>query len=231
MKYCPKCKTQKETSFFAKNPCKKDGLSGYCKECQKASNRISRKKNQLRETVLVPLTKICYRCNTEKAAPDFYENKGNRDGLSNFCKKCTKEGSKKNKDKNRNRQNVAAANSKRCPRCKIEKPAYDFYPNKGNKDGLFSWCKKCEVIYRRKCKFKVTEEWFQEKLNTQNGSCAICKTKFTDDNPPCVDHNHFTEENRGLLCGNCNCAIGHLKESINNLKSAIVYLEKYNGPL
>lgn len=32
---------------------------------------------------------------------------------------------------------------------------------------------------------------------------------------------------RGLLCGNCNRAIGLFKESISSLKNSIAYLEKH----
>jgi hypothetical protein len=33
MKYCPKCKTHKEYSEFAKCKCRNDGLQGYCRKC------------------------------------------------------------------------------------------------------------------------------------------------------------------------------------------------------
>lgn len=40
-----------------------------------------------------------------------------------------------------------------------------------------------------------------------------------------VDHDHKTRNVRGLLCHNCNRALGLLKDNINSLKSAISYLE------
>lgn len=41
-----------------------------------------------------------------------------------------------------------------------------------------------------------------------------------------VDHCHDTGKIRGLLCHNCNRALGLLKDSVHTLESAIDYLEK-----
>jgi len=40
-----------------------------------------------------------------------------------------------------------------------------------------------------------------------------------------VDHDHKTGDIRGMLCHNCNRALGLFKDSVVNLKSAIEYLE------
>jgi hypothetical protein len=60
-------------------------------------------------------------------------------------------------------------------------------------------------------------------LESQGGVCAICKA------PPGkkwlhVDHSHKTGDVRGLLCGNCNAAIGMTKESVSILNKMIEYL-------
>ena len=39
-KKCPKCGRELPVSEFHKNKTHKDGLSGYCKECQKESNKL-----------------------------------------------------------------------------------------------------------------------------------------------------------------------------------------------
>lgn len=59
-----------------------------------------------------------------------------------------------------------------------------------------------------------------------NATCAICKkhkSNFT--RALAVDHCHTTGKIRGLLCTNCNRALGNIKDSIDNLKNAIEYLE------
>lgn len=42
-----------------------------------------------------------------------------------------------------------------------------------------------------------------------------------------IDHNHTTGVVRGLLCHNCNAAIGHLSDSISLLEKAATYLKGY----
>ncbi len=59
----------------------------------------------------------------------------------------------------------------------------------------------------------------------QEKRCAICK-KLIKKKDIQVDHDHKTGKVRGLLCLTCNMGIGYLKESIDNLLSAIKYLER-----
>lgn len=67
----------------------------------------------------------------------------------------------------------------------------------------------------------------------QNGVCAICQ-KSTDiidirtglPRRLAIDHNHKTGEIRGLLCHDCNIAIGHFKDNAELLRCAARYLEK-----
>jgi len=67
-------------------------------------------------------------------------------------------------------------------------------------------------------------------LERQNHVCAICHEigfKMNDHvyDTLCVDHCHETGIVRGLLCNNCNRALGLMKDDINRLKNAISYLE------
>lgn len=59
-----------------------------------------------------------------------------------------------------------------------------------------------------------------------DGVCAICKRPETINKSLAVDHCHLTNTIRGLLCTNCNIALGKMGDSIEILKSAIAYLEK-----
>lgn len=73
-------------------------------------------------------------------------------------------------------------------------------------------------------KFGLTVEEYESMLNSQNKVCAICKQDCNTGNRLAVDHNHKTGKIRGLLCKNCNTSIGLLKENINVLENAIIYL-------
>ncbi len=83
-------------------------------------------------------------------------------------------------------------------------------------------------------KFGINVDLFREKLIEQNGVCAICgKPETTVQNgeiqPLSVDHCHTTKKVRGLLCTECNTGIGKFRESQELLRSAISYLDKWNG--
>lgn len=60
--------------------------------------------------------------------------------------------------------------------------------------------------------------------NSQGGVCAICECP--DKKRLSVDHDHQTGKIRGLLCANCNLALGNFKDDPDRLAKAIVYLKR-----
>jgi hypothetical protein len=75
-------------------------------------------------------------------------------------------------------------------------------------------------------KFGIHFDQFEIMLKEQNYVCAICKKAETCNRSLAIDHNHSTKKIRGLLCTNCNTAIGKFQDNIDNLRSAIEYLEQ-----
>ena len=75
-----------------------------------------------------------------------------------------------------------------------------------------------------RCRYAITSEDVQALLQTQDNRCAICKDPFSDTNRPYIDHCHSSGWVRGLLCRDCNFAIGLLKETVSNFQSAVEYL-------
>jgi hypothetical protein len=69
--------------------------------------------------------------------------------------------------------------------------------------------------------YGLTPEEYGQLFHNQNGVCAMCKERKTLQ----VDHCHSTGKIRGLLCRECNLGLGHLKDSILLLNSAIQYLQ------
>lgn len=128
--------------------------------------------------------------------------------------------------------------NKQCKKCKQDKSILDFYKAKSNKDGLTSLCKPCEIIHkntpkRRKSKknyfikseYGLDNSQYNHMLAQQDNCCAICKIHRSKLKINlAVDHCHLTGKVRGLLCGKCNRAIGLLKDSIENILSALNYL-------
>ena len=87
--------------------------------------------------------------------------------------------------------------------------------------------KSRELRYR----YGITLEVFSQMLAAQEGACAICRTTDFGKAGPCVDHDHETEANRGLLCARCNMFLGLAKENPQTLLNAINYLEQYREPI
>lgn len=75
---------------------------------------------------------------------------------------------------------------------------------------------------RIKNRYGITKEDFSALLEKQNNLCAICFIK--PDTRLHIDHCHQTGKVRGLLCGNCNRALGLLKDNTIFLSKAIEYL-------
>jgi hypothetical protein len=115
---------------------------------------------------------------------------------------------------------------KTCSKCGEIKSASQFYPDKGMRNKIGSYCKDCARINRRKIHLKsygLTPSDYQEMHLAQNGKCAICGSfEFLH-----IDHCHKTGQVRGLLCNTCNKGIGHLQDSVVVMGKAIAYLNKW----
>ncbi len=83
-----------------------------------------------------------------------------------------------------------------------------------------------------KRKFGITLEEYDAMVLAQHGVCAACG------GPPgqnskgkpirlAIDHCHRTGRVRGLLCANCNVAIGMVDDDIEQLEALIRYLKRY----
>jgi hypothetical protein len=90
--------------------------------------------------------------------------------------------------------------------------------------------KEKRKLIRRKHELKkrygLTIEQFNQMVLAQNNCCALCKKQQTKKLH--VDHCHTTGQIRGLLCGNCNTALGLLKENLTTIESIVNYLNRRN---
>jgi hypothetical protein len=81
--------------------------------------------------------------------------------------------------------------------------------------------------------YKITLAEYRNLQEIQQGLCAICLNPEQSRHQNgvlrelAVDHNHTTNEVRGLLCSNCNLAIGKFKDDTSLLAKAIEYLQKH----
>lgn len=135
---------------------------------------------------------------------------------------------------------------KTCTKCNLYKKLSDFSPA-----GKYfhSRCKPCRT---EDMKERYTSESRRERsikehgltvvqylllLEKQNGSCSVCGKRTEGPYSLYIDHDHNCcpgpkscgECVRGLLCSNCNTALGLLDDDIGILASAIKYLKDYNN--
>ena len=136
---------------------------------------------------------------------------------------------------------------KACSSCKELKTAAEYSKDSSAKDGMQSACKACKAEYAKQpeAKAKMVEQqlqrrygvsldWYDETLEAQGGGCGICGTteprgKGGKNGTFCVDHDHETNEVRGLLCFSCNAALGSFKDNPAILQAAADYLIEHKG--
>lgn len=134
-----------------------------------------------------------------------------------------------------------------CPKCKATKEKKEFGKDCTNARGISCWCKPCKKEWRHNHrkqnpeKYKLLDfkkdlqrryglsiEDYNRMYDKQGGKCACCLIPSEEfKNGLHVDHDHKTGEVRGLLCTQCNPGIGYFEDSVDRLKLAITYLEKF----
>lgn len=72
----------------------------------------------------------------------------------------------------------------------------------------------------------MTLDDYNNLLNTFDHRCYICGSK----KKLCVDHDHKTGKIRGILCNDCNLALGYLRDNKRLMLRAIDYLTNLNKP-
>ena len=160
-------------------------------------------------------SKVCTKCQTMKPFSDFSPAKHGKYGLRSICRVCKNiesvEYRAKNKEKYREKQKQQREKKR------------------------FTLEQRAKYIQKT---YGVSLDWYIYTYNFQKGCCAICKKPLTlfkqsetesSNNVANVDHNHFTGFVRGLLCGDCNRALGLLQDNITAIRNAAEYLEFYKG--
>jgi len=117
-------------------------------------------------------------------------------------------------------------------RCELCREAHNqFYREYRSKKG-FDYVRGSNL----RSTFGITLQDYEGLKAAQQGRCAICGGHETVKhqrglvNQLVVDHDHTTKKIRGLLCSNCNRAIGLLKEDVVVLHNAAKYLLAHQTP-
>lgn len=75
--------------------------------------------------------------------------------------------------------------------------------------------------------YGLTLEQIDAMLAAQDSKCATCKGELTK--RPHVDHCHDTGNIRGVLCGNCNNALGLVHDNPATLRAMADYIELHKN--
>lgn len=116
---------------------------------------------------------------------------------------------------------------KECRWCKVE-----FSPKAPSEHYCCDDCKNFSAQNKYLMRvYKISFEEYEKMYVEQNGLCKICNREgFLMDERRhkmklVVDHCHQTGVVRGLLCHNCNRALGLLGDDIERFERAIGYLK------
>lgn len=79
--------------------------------------------------------------------------------------------------------------------------------------------------------YGLTKEQYDEIAASQLWGCAICGVQAHAEKKGQlhIDHDHTTNQVRGLLCSQCNVGLGMFSDSPERLRLAAAYLEQSNG--
>jgi len=75
-------------------------------------------------------------------------------------------------------------------------------------------------------KYGITEAEYNAALELQNHHCAICGCDKPEKREWAIDHDHITNRFRGVLCHQCNTALGLVKDNVATLAAMIRYLQR-----
>lgn len=172
-------------------------------------------------TAVIPLFPIedqkCTKCGILKHISEFNKDNGRKSGLSTFCRTCARKIAQK--VRRTNPEKMRAYQRKWGSREENKKKKHET---------VLRWRLRNPEKYHEQSLKKstgITVNQYNQMFVDQQGCCAICGIPKSDLSVKLfVDHDHQTGEIRGLLCKQCNFALGNVKDSVVVLKKAIIYL-------
>jgi hypothetical protein len=137
--------------------------------------------------------------------------------LEDLAKQKRKESSKKYYEENKE---ACKQRTKEHPSCIAAREKYRNKPE--TKDKIRNW----KLLQN----YGITNQDYEQMLENQGFCCAGCGLHQNIlEKKLHVDHDHVTGRVRGLLCGNCNRALGLVKDNLETLVRLQEYLEKPNA--
>lgn len=168
----------------------------------KRASRSARRPTRVNTRLIGKSEYWCSKCNATKPVTEFYIANGE---VRNQCKRCHGQGTVEYKRNNADARRRYADNSRK---------------------------------WRILKEFGISIEEYDRMYEAQGGCCKLCEQPetshvynrwagavSTEPRRLAIDHDHHTNVIRGLLCSNCNRALGLLRDDCQLLKRAALYLE------
>lgn len=165
---------------------------------------------------------------------------------NSYCKVCMRERSKASYRKRLaaagravREPRVLADGERWCADCETAKPLDQFPRNRSDPSGHGSYCKPCynergresrerlhggSREYHLRHRYGIGQREVDQMIAEQLDTCAACRKA----KPEHVDHDHATGKVRGLLCFNCNQALGNIRDDVYAMRGLIRYLDAHN---
>jgi hypothetical protein len=104
--------------------------------------------------------------------------------------------------------------------CRIKQYHAEYSSRPGVKD------RKLSIVraWTLKRKYGMTEHEYNSMLSSQNSVCAICFKSDPYNKRLSIDHDHVSGRTRGLLCTDCNRALGILRDDAERVESMMKYI-------
>lgn len=209
IKRCTKCGKTKNASEFSKDRCHLTGLQDWCKACGKEFRAAKHATDCgcigcVKRYIDATGTKRCPQCGETKSVDEFYKKANGRP--QGYCKRCA----------------ATAPNENRKKRLRSHSPEERLRWNLGI----------------RLSKYNLTENELSALLALQRGHC-ICGDVLSLDTLH-IDHDHTCCNSkkrscgrcvRGVLCSNCNVALGLIRDDPNRAIALANYLMRFQNVL
>jgi hypothetical protein len=184
--------------------------------------------------------KHCLDCGELKGFEEFPRTPRRRDGRGSYCKVCFSIRYRKYRERKAARAGRVIREPRDvpdgmryCPTCEQTKALEEFPRSRSASQGRGAYCKPChnergkrylERVggsrdYHLRRRYGLTSADVDAMIAAQGSTCATC-----DGKPEHVDHDHATGKVRGVLCFNCNQALGNVRDSMQTLTRLRSYL-------
>lgn len=160
--------------------------------------------------------KRCSRCGETKSRDDFGPDRRRRDGKASYCRPCVREyHAEYRKDPaNAARKLEAQRKYREANRETLREKSQAYYSVLENRN------RKCDWHFLKR--YGLTAEDRAALFEQVGHCCEVCG----DTHRLCVDHVHGTNFPRGVLCQDCNQALGRLKDDPALCRALADYVER-----